>query len=353
MCFSLRPKYRIPPVDRCTQQLFVFSSSEHYPQLTHSEALDRYGRPLRFPPAAAFPYQSRRDIFPPPRPWVGRGGGVAVLATGLGHSTTPRAHHRLHTRSATPLPRPSECTDSADCSGNPGLLNYYHPFLAHLHYLLPASHAILSTSHIGHSPHLPAPQQPLDLHQQLTAKVELINSLRRYIDQWANEGYRNPRGRVEHVDRPRISLMGHSVGSWFLLEAMKLLGDSIEAGYMLFPTLGWIADSWNGRKLWVSFQYHASCWRIMGELTSVAHISPSSEADTTLHNLSLPPHPLTDDLPTYHPLPPPLTDNSRALPPSLQIRDGPHPRPRFDVHPEYVQPKDPRRAGAVWYLGGR
>lgn len=142
----------------------------------------------------------------------------------------------------------------ADDTGNPGLLNYYHPFLSHLHYLLPPSHAILSTSHIGHSPHIPAPTTPLSLHEQLEAKVELLSSLRRYTASWAEEGYRpTPRSRVERVDNPRISLMGHSVGSWFLLETMKRLGDEMEAGYMLFPTLGWIADSWNGRKLWVSF----------------------------------------------------------------------------------------------------
>lgn len=57
---------------------------------------------------------------------------------------------------------------------------------------------------------------------------------------------------MERVEPVKISLMGHSVGSWFMVEMMKRLGDDIEAGYMLFPTLGWIADSWNGRKLWVN-----------------------------------------------------------------------------------------------------
>lgn len=142
--------------------------------------------------------------------------------------------------------------------GNPGLLNYYHPFLSHLHYLLPPSHAILSTSHIGHSPHLPHPERPLDLQQQLEAKVELLRSLRTYLDKWAREGDEAHHGRsrrvtdTKDVGPPRISLMGHSVGSWFLLNLMKRLPGHAEAGYMLFPTLGWIADSWNGRKLWVS-----------------------------------------------------------------------------------------------------
>ena len=46
--------------------------------------------------------------------------------------------------------------------------------------------------------------------------------------------------------------MGHSVGSWLLCEVMKREEEgAIEAGYMLFPTIGWIADTRNGRTLWV------------------------------------------------------------------------------------------------------
>ena len=46
--------------------------------------------------------------------------------------------------------------------------------------------------------------------------------------------------------------MGHSVGSWLLCEAMKREPKgNIDAGYMLFPTIGWLADTWNGRTLWV------------------------------------------------------------------------------------------------------
>ena len=125
--------------------------------------------------------------------------------------------------------------------GNPGLLNYYIPFLNHLHGLLPASHAILSTSHIGHSPHLAAPKQSLDLLSQLEAKVELTRCLRTSLDRWAEE-----------ETKGELNLMGHSVGAWMACEVMKKLPEEVDAGLLLFPTLAWIADSWNGRTMWVS-----------------------------------------------------------------------------------------------------
>lgn len=132
--------------------------------------------------------------------------------------------------------------------GNPGLLNYYIPFLNHLHGLLPASHAILSTSHIGHSPHLAAPKQSLDLLSQLEAKVELTRCLRTSLDRWAEEETKGEGG----TQKPRLNLMGHSVGAWMACEVMKKLPEEVDAGLLLFPTLAWIADSWNGRTMWVS-----------------------------------------------------------------------------------------------------
>jgi len=115
--------------------------------------------------------------------------------------------------------------------------------LNHLHSLLPASHALISTSHIGHTPGLRAPSQPLDLLQQLETKVELVGALDTYLKAWGQENGEQP---------PKLNLMGHSVGSWLMCEVMKRLKDDIHAGYLLFPTVGWLAESWNGRTLWVS-----------------------------------------------------------------------------------------------------
>ncbi|WVF71555.1 hypothetical protein IAT40_006363 [Kwoniella sp. CBS 6097] len=144
--------------------------------------------------------------------------------------------------------------------GNPGLLGYYPPCLTHLHSLLPDDHAILATSHIGHSTTIPPPPSALDLNQQLASKVELVQSIREYLDEWASEA-----GSTQA--KPKLCLMGHSVGAWLLCEVMKKLNSTstsnssdksqdipvVEAGYLLFPTLGWIANTWNGWTLWPIF----------------------------------------------------------------------------------------------------
>ncbi|WWC89420.1 uncharacterized protein L201_004344 [Kwoniella dendrophila CBS 6074] len=138
--------------------------------------------------------------------------------------------------------------------GNPGLLGYYPPFLTHLHRSLPESHAILATSHIGHSVNVPSPKEPLDLPQQLESKIELVESLREYLDNWSEES-------GQSSSNPRISLMGHSVGAWLSCEIMKRLNKRdnpkewpVSSGYLLFPTLGWISNTWNGWTLWPIFR---------------------------------------------------------------------------------------------------
>jgi hypothetical protein len=139
-------------------------------------------------------------------------------------------------------------------SGNPGLLNYYLPFLNHLHGLLPPTHAIISTSHVGHSPNLPAPAQPVDLFGHLDAKVELASALRQSLDAWS-DGTKGDAGGQFTSSRPKLVIMGHSVGGWLMVEVIKRMNRHerlVHAGYVLFPSLGYLAESRNGRTLWVS-----------------------------------------------------------------------------------------------------
>ncbi|ODN82123.1 hypothetical protein L202_02430 [Cryptococcus amylolentus CBS 6039] len=132
--------------------------------------------------------------------------------------------------------------------GNPGLLDYYPPFLKHLHSLLPSNHAILATSYIGHSLSVPGPTIPLTLKQQIDSKVELVQSVKAYLAGWARE---------RECSKSEISLVGHSVGAYMACEVMKRVNFRhervIDSGIILFPTLGWIADTWNGWMLWPIF----------------------------------------------------------------------------------------------------
>jgi hypothetical protein len=128
--------------------------------------------------------------------------------------------------------------------GNPGLIDYYLPFLAHLYSLLPPTHAILCTSHIGHESHLPS--EDVALGGLLETKIELVEALRTSLDAWDDN---------ERAGRTKLVLVGHSLGGWLVCEIMKRLNTSdkevVHAGHLLFPSLGWMAKTWNGRVMWV------------------------------------------------------------------------------------------------------
>ncbi|RYG33318.1 MAG: hypothetical protein EON93_09820 [Burkholderiales bacterium] len=51
-----------------------------------------------------------------------------------------------------------------------------------------------------------------------------------------------------------VYLVGHSLGGWLVCEIMKRLNKDakvVHAGHLFFPSLGWMAKSWNGRVMWV------------------------------------------------------------------------------------------------------
>jgi len=121
------------------------------------------------------------------------------------------------------------------------VLDYYTPFLELLRSQLPEGHGILCTSHVGGDPRLPGPATPLDLTEHLETKIETVQALRAALNAWAQE---------KCAPTPKLTLMGHSVGGWLVTEVMRQI--DVDAGYLLFPTLGWIANSPNGWKLWVN-----------------------------------------------------------------------------------------------------
>jgi hypothetical protein len=139
--------------------------------------------------------------------------------------------------------------------GNPGVLDYYTPFVELLRESIPDGHAILCTSHVGGDMRIAGPAEPLGLMENLDTKVECAAALRDSLSAWAAE---------TRAPIPKLSVMGHSIGAWLCVEVMKRV--RIDAAYLLFPTLGWIANSWNGWKLWVS----------EGEnVLTIANLSPS------------------------------------------------------------------------------
>lgn len=102
--------------------------------------------------------------------------------------------------------------------------------------------------------------------------MELIDSLRDSLDLWTDEDgdsevsdedwvdagldtgsnhAAQAKGKEKSTGKGRIglSLMGHSIGAWMAVETAKRLEDRVDTVFMLFPTVGWIADSANGQRL--------------------------------------------------------------------------------------------------------
>lgn len=127
-------------------------------------------------------------------------------------------------------------------TGNPGTPEYYLYFLGHLHSNLPDGHALLAASHVGGDPAQPHPKKPFDLPDQIASKIEMVNALQSSLDAWASSG-----------PKPKVALAGHSAGTWVICEMMKKI--KVHAAYLMFPTLGWIAWSYNGWTMWPMFHF--------------------------------------------------------------------------------------------------
>ncbi|KAI8624712.1 hypothetical protein F5Y19DRAFT_467569 [Xylariaceae sp. FL1651] len=140
--------------------------------------------------------------------------------------------------------------------GNPGLIDYYSPFLTALRNLIDTSASLNAVSfHIygqnlagftdnDHEP-FTSRRKPYDLEFQIQHTFKTVSSLR--IESGPTQGQ-----PYDHV-----LLIGHSVGSYIALEIChRVLRDPSQAahikltsGILLFPTIEHIADSPSGWKL--------------------------------------------------------------------------------------------------------
>lgn len=132
-------------------------------------------------------------------------------------------------------------------TGNPGLAGYYTPFLSTLSTLLTHNPSISCTLH-AHQFHgfsdSPDSTEPTRNHPW-TLQEQIDDTLEDLIE------YPPPSGRETYDG---IFLIGHSVGSYVLLEILKQIGTSkitlppVLAGILLFPTVTHIAQSPSGKK---------------------------------------------------------------------------------------------------------
>jgi hypothetical protein len=136
-------------------------------------------------------------------------------------------------------------------TGNPGLISYYNTFFQTLHELFTSSPVSNSDIFHIHGQSLAGFEDaasesftttPYSLEDQISLSLSTLQSL--YI----------PLGPKKHQLYTSIILIGHSVGSYILLELINRLRKSsstltIKAGILLFPTVTHIAQSPSGIKI--------------------------------------------------------------------------------------------------------
>jgi pimeloyl-ACP methyl ester carboxylesterase len=136
-------------------------------------------------------------------------------------------------------------------TGNPGLIFYYNTFLRTLHELF-SSLSTTTASNIFHihgqslagfeDDTSAAGKPPYNLEDQISVSLTSLSALR------------IPSGPQKSQPYANVILIGHSVGSYILLELINRLRKlsseiNIKAGILLFPTVTHIAQSPSGVKI--------------------------------------------------------------------------------------------------------
>ena len=137
-------------------------------------------------------------------------------------------------------------------SGNPGVISYYEPFLAHLRDLLESSTTEAAQFHIcGHSfkgfelsSDAKTPGQPLGLEEQIEHQERILAHHVKNL-------------QIPNKKNPKVILIGHSVGAYMLLGMIQRHWSMVAendvddfdliGGILLFPTIENIAQSPMGR----------------------------------------------------------------------------------------------------------
>ena len=111
--------------------------------------------------------------------------------------------------------------------GNPGLGGFYIPFAHELYNLFNENISILIISQAGHSP---PDKKCFTLNEQIEHKLIAIENL---LPKSANH---------------RLILIGHSIGSYMVLQMLDQLKDRLDRAFFLFPTIERMKESSAGQR---------------------------------------------------------------------------------------------------------
>lgn len=113
-------------------------------------------------------------------------------------------------------------------SGNPGVISYYDEFLTALADDSPST-TILGVSLAGHEDF--EVSHPLSLQQQIKNKVQIVDTI-----------VSSPPFSSFTEDKPRLVIMGHSVGAYMALQILAQRPQKVDNIFLLFPTLSHISQ---------------------------------------------------------------------------------------------------------------
>jgi pimeloyl-ACP methyl ester carboxylesterase len=141
-------------------------------------------------------------------------------------------------------------------SGNPGLLDFYVPFLDAIYHEVNSSTSspvtIFAHAHLGLSSYIGGNRSFLDtssvsLPAQIQAHLEFLDEL-----------------LASYGPETNVLLVGHSIGAWFIQEMLKARSAAAlrrVGAFMLFPTISEIGRSTSGKIL--SVRQICSSWHIV------------------------------------------------------------------------------------------
>ncbi|KAG0238356.1 hypothetical protein BGW42_005589 [Actinomortierella wolfii] len=147
--------------------------------------------------------------------------------------------------------------------GNPGVIDYYIPFLQIVHDTCNGNLDIFGgkypklSSHLGHTSgaHVKDPSRLYTLQEQVDNKIAIFDAL-----------------RERYPSNTRYVIAGHSMGAWLSLQLLKARPNhQIERIFGLFPTVHHILDTPNGQKLKNIFRPRTSSM-IAGTVTALRFI---------------------------------------------------------------------------------
>ncbi|PCH33924.1 hypothetical protein WOLCODRAFT_94475 [Wolfiporia cocos MD-104 SS10] len=125
--------------------------------------------------------------------------------------------------------------------GNPGLIEFYVPFLTSVHEKSQGRLAVLAHAHLGHSPTIPdgdvfKDTSTIGLTTQVQSAIEAVDTV------------------SSSFPRSKIAIAAHSMGCWVTCQVLKARPDAVATVFWLFPTITNIVDTPNGRSLWWLFR---------------------------------------------------------------------------------------------------